>query len=283
MIFGHAQMCHHAHGHFYLVQNRVIMQLNFRDRLFRIWYWYVNKIDRKAEILFMNYGFHSDEQENADDLIETPDRFSIQLYDHLATAIDLKDLDVVEIGSGRGGGLYHVKRKHNPATALGIELDSRAVRFCNTHYQDRGLAFSQGDAHSLKLGNETSDIVLNVESSHRYQDMPTFLSEAERVLRPGGHLLLTDFRYDHEMADFKQILAKSGLQVVREKNINREVLAALTLDDQRKRKLIKRLVPAFLHKVALNFAGTIGSTTYKNLESGKYVYFSYVLKKQDLQ
>ncbi|WP_462281292.1 class I SAM-dependent methyltransferase [Salinivirga cyanobacteriivorans] len=258
------------------------MKLKIRDQLFRIWYWYVNKVDRKAEILFMNYGFHGEEQDTNEEL-QSPDRFSIQLYDHLATAIDLKGLDVVEIGSGRGGGLFHVKQKHAPASAQGIELDKRAVNFCNTHYKDGNLTFSQGDAQSLKLEDESSDVVLNVESSHRYQDMATFLKETERVLRPGGHLLLTDFRYDHEMDDFKQLIAKSGLQVVREKNINREVLAALNLDDQRKRKLVKKLVPAFLHKVALNFAGTIGSTTYKNLESGKYVYFSYVLKKQDLQ
>jgi len=257
------------------------MKLKIRDYLFRIWYWYVNKVDRKAEILFMNYGFHNDKN-NADTVgYDDGNRFSIQLYDHLATAIDLKGLDVVEIGSGRGGGLFHVKQTHAPASAQGIELDKRAVNFCNTHYKDGNLTFSQGDAQSLKLEDASSDVVLNVESSHRYQNMKAFLSEATRILRPGGHLLLTDFRYDYEMDDFKKYLLESGLQIVKEQNINNEVLAALSLDDSRKRNLVKRLVPGFLHKVALNFAGTVGSQTYNHFESGKYVYFSYILQKTE--
>ncbi len=257
------------------------MKLKIRDHLFRIWYWYVNKVDRKAEVLFMNYGFHNDNH-NADSVeLDDGNRFSIQLYDHLATAIDLKGLDVVEIGSGRGGGLFHVKKNHAPASACGIELDKRAVNFCNTHYKDVDLTFYQGDAQSLKLQNASSDVVLNVESSHRYQDMAAFLSEATRILRPGGHLLLTDFRYDHEMDDLKKHLLASGLQIVKEQEINREVLKALTLDDSRKRKLVKRLVPGFLRGVALNFAGTVGSQTYNHFESGKYVYFSYVLQKTE--
>ena len=255
--------------------------MKIRDYLFRIWYWYVNKVDKNAEILFMNYGFH-DEQNNLKlDEKDEANRFSIQLYDHLATSVDLKGLDIVEIGSGRGGGLSHVIRNHKPASARGIELDKRAVDFCKKHYVDEKLSFHHGDAQNLELEDASSDVVLNVESSHRYPSMKSFLSETERILRPGGHLLITDFRYDHEMEELKQILSESGLSIVSERVINDEVLAALTLDDNRKRILVKKLVPKFLHKTALNFAGTIGSETYQQIESGKYVYFSYILKKNE--
>jgi hypothetical protein len=69
------------------------------------------------------------------------------------------------------------------------------------------------------------------------------------------------------------------MKIIKERLINQEVIAALELDDMRKRNLIKKLAPGFLHKIAFNFAGVIDSVTYKQFVSNKYVYFSYVLKK----
>ena len=65
-----------------------------------------------------------------------------------------------------------------------------------------------------------------------------------------------------------------------ETKITKEVVAALESDDERKRKLVKKLTPRMLQKTALNFAGTIGSETYNRFLSGKYEYFSYILKKE---
>src|SRR5690606_29692309 len=101
-----------------------------------------------------------------------------------------------------------------------------------------------------------------------------------RILRPGGYFLFTDFRYDSEMDEIRKDLEESGFTLVKENNINQEVTAALALDDTRRRKLIKDLAPRFLHNLALNFAGAMGSETYNNFASGKYIYFSYIFKKQ---
>ncbi|MBT3588310.1 MAG: hypothetical protein HN507_06635 [Flavobacteriaceae bacterium] len=68
-------------------------------------------------------------------------------------------------------------------------------------------------------------------------------------------------------------------KIVKERNINQEVITALELDDLRKRSLVKKLRPKFLHKIALNFSGTIGSETYNQFVSNKYIYFSYILTK----
>jgi SAM-dependent methyltransferase len=38
------------------------------------------------------------------------------------------------------------------------------------------------------------DAVVNIESSHCYESMDTFLSEACRVLRPGGRFFFADLR-----------------------------------------------------------------------------------------
>lgn len=255
------------------------MKINFREGLFRIWYWYVNKKDKNAEILFLNFGYSDRNQQIVIDEQNEHNRYSIQLYHHLASAIDLKNKDIVEIGCGRGGGLSYITKNFSPASAKGIDLNKQAVSFCSRYYILNGLSFSQGDAQKLSLENNTCDVVINVESSHRYPDITAFLREVSRILRPNGHFLFTDFRYDHEMEDMKKYLELSGMIILKERFINPEVISALELDDIRKRKLIRKLAPGFLHKLALNFAGTIGSETYNQFTSSKYIYFSYVLKK----
>ena len=152
--------------------------------------------------------------------------------------------------------------------------------FCKNYYKQNELTFQQGDAQQLNLEDNSFDIVFNVESSHRYPNMSAFLGEVSRILRKGGYFLYTDFRYDYEMEDMKKELESSGLAVIEEKIITKEVVAALEHDDERRRKLVKKLTPKFLHKIALDFAGTVGSETYNQFESGKYVYYSYILNKQ---
>lgn len=255
------------------------MKFNFRETLFRIWYWYVSKVDKNAEVLFMNYGFSENDSEvNLDDKNEA-NRYSIQLYHHLAVETEIKDKDIVEIGCGRGGGLSYITNTFSPSSAKGVDLNQRAVDFGNQYYNNTKMSFEQGDAQNLSLEDNAYDVVFNVESSHRYPDMKAFLNEVSRVLRPDGHFLYTDFRYDYEMEDLKKELKNSGLTIIKERMITKEVVASLQKDDARRRELIKKLAPKFLHKIALNFAGTVGSETYNQFDSGKYVYYSYVLKK----
>lgn len=255
------------------------MKNSFRDWLFRVWYWYVNKTDKNAEILFMNFGYADTTPAITLEAQNECNRYSIQLYHYLVSAIELKNKDIYEIGCGRGGGLEYITRHFSPATAKGIDLDIQAITFCNRHYALKGLSFLQGDAQKLPLGNNSCDVVINVESSHRYPDMKLFLREVYRILRPDGYFLFTDFRYDFEIPFLQKELQSSGMSLLKEEFITQQVVAALELDDERKRKLVKKLTPRFLHKTALNFAGTIGSETYKQFVSRKYVYFKYIFQK----
>ena len=109
--------------------------------------------------------------------------------------------------------------------------------------------------------------------------MNAFLQEVKRILRPNGFFLFTDFRFDTQIEDFYKNMSKSGFKIISHRNINKEVVDALTIDDSRRRYLVKKLMPKILQNSALNFAGVIGSDTYKSFESEKFVYFSYILQK----
>ncbi len=252
-----------------------------QDWIFRVWYWYVNKIDKNAEILFMNYGFADTNPSIALDTQDEGNRYSIQLYHYLASAIDLRNKEITEIGCGRGGGLEYITRLFSPASARGIDLNKRAMAFCKQHYALEGLSFLRGDAQKLPLDNNSCDVVINVESSHRYLDMNMFLREVYRILRPGGFFLIADFRYDFEIPFLQKEFQSSGMSLLKEEFINQQVVMALELDDGRRRMLVERLTPRILHKTALDFAGAIGSETYNHFVSRKYVYFNYIFQKSE--
>src|SRR2546430_16151394 len=154
----------------------------------RSWYQMLVVLDREREISFMNYGY-ADIDPSAKELklsdTENDNRFCIQLYHHVAGAVDLSGKDVVEVGSGRGGGAAYIARHLKPRSMLGIDLSEKAVDFCNQTYAVNGLSFLQGDAENLPLPNASVDVVGNLESSHCYGAMDRVLGEVWRVLRPG--------------------------------------------------------------------------------------------------
>ena len=256
------------------------MKIQFREWLFRAWYWYISNVDKNAEVIFMNFGYSSDDQKVDLKPQDEINRYSIQLYHLMASSVDLQNNSLLEIGCGRGGGLAYVAKTFPLKSTLGVDLNQRATNFSRKHYNIKGLSFMQGDAQKLNLNENSFDVILNVESSHRYPDMEAFLNEVTRILKPGGHFLFTDFRYDYEMEELNQQIKNTGLRIIWQKTITPNVVKALELDDSRRRRLVKKLAPKLLHKTALNFSGAIGSETYNFFSSGKYEYFAFVLQKE---
>lgn len=256
------------------------MSINFKEMMFRWWYSYVSKVDKNAEIQFMNYGYHDPNHHVPLPNHHEPNRYSIQLYHQFIQHVPIDQKDIVEIGSGRGGGIFYLTQTFHPKSAIGIDLEEKAIHFSNQHHKLANLKFMQGDAQKLTLPDQSCDVVLNVESSHRYPDNKAFLSEVKRILRPNGHFLYTDFRYSYEIDQFKEELNQSGMEIIHEQIINDQVIEALKMDDQRRRDLVKKLTPFFLHKVALNFSGAIDSETFNRIANKDYVYFSYILLKK---
>jgi ubiquinone/menaquinone biosynthesis C-methylase UbiE len=253
--------------------------MTFRSILFRAWYWYVNVIDKKKEILFMNYGYHDSNEIIELDEHDEPNRFSIQLYHRLAKMVDVKAKDIIEVGCGRGGGLAYITKHFFPKSALGIDLDIRAANFGNKHYHLDGLSFKQGNAQNLELKDASIDIVFNVESSHRYPNMDMFLNEVYRVLKPGGYFLLTDFRYAKDLDALLELLKQYKFIKFDEQWINNNVVEALELDNARREALVNKYAPPFFKKATHSFAGAIGSHTYNEIKNGGYVYFVFCFQK----
>lgn len=227
----------------------------------------------------MNYGFSDPDVSVPLKSHDEKNRYSIQLYRHLIDFVNLEEKDLVEIGSGRGGGLAYIAGNYPARSVLGVDLDRGAVAFSNRNYNHGNLAFQIGNAEQLPLMNDSCDIILNVESSHRYQRMDSFLNEVTRLLRNGGYFLFTDFRYDYEWPETDELFKRFRLKILNKKDITPNVVKALEMSDPLRRALIKKMVPKFMQKVMLNFAGAIGSETYNYFLNRNYIYKSYVFQK----
>jgi SAM-dependent methyltransferase len=248
----------------------------------RVWYRYLTRWDKQAEMIFMNYGYaETDPAAPALALHESDesDRYCIQLYHHVIAATELADRDVLEVGCGRGGGSSYLARYLNPKSIIGLDIAGAAIEFCNRHHSVAGLSFVQGEAESLPFPDQSFDAVVNIESSHDYCSRERFFSEVSRCLRPGGYLLFADRDERKGMIELRRQLRRSGFDVLRAQNINDNVVRALDLDDDRKLQLIHRGVPRIMRKPFKQFAATKGTSLYRSFQNGTWEYMSFVLQK----
>lgn len=253
-----------------------------RRAVYRTWYHLTARFDRGNVARFANYGY-AEVDPGAPALVldsaDEPDRLCIQLYHHVAAAVDLAGCDVLEIGSGRGGGADYIARYLKPRSTVGVDTNVRAIQASRRHYRVPGLRFGRGDSESLPFAAESFDAVVNVESSHCYGSVKRFLSEVRRVLRPEGVLLLADFRASSAVGRMREQFEAAGFVVERETSITPNVFRALELDNERKLDLIHKHVPTLFRAVFCQFAATSGTPTWEKFRLGRWEYLSYVLRK----
>ena len=250
--------------------------------LWRQWYQFLAGYYQKKDWSFMNYGYapldHQARKLNLGDANE-PNRYSIQLYHHVANVVNLKDLNVLEVSSGRGGGSYYIKRYLEPKTMVGVDFSAKAVAFCNKSYFVEGLSFVTGNAEFLPFENNSFDVVVNVESSHCYGSMDAFLNQVKRVLRQGGYFLYADFRSKGKIDVLQKQLRRSEMTLIKQMNITPNVIEALNLDNERKMVFTQKLIPRLLLKSFQGYAGVKGFKIYESFRTGRFIYLSFVMQK----
>jgi len=243
-------------------------------------YSIISTLDAGDDTAFLNYGYAALEGDPATIAIEpedAPNRYSAQLYHRVAGARDLAGKQVLEVGSGRGGGASFVMRYLRPASMTGVDLVPSAVRYCRRRHRVAGLTFRKGDAEHLPFPDRSFDVVLNVESSHCYPSFPAFLAEVARVLRPGGVFLFADLRPRERVAAMRDDL-QARFAIAEEERITPNVLRALELDSDRRTVLIQQKAPRFLHAGLKNFASVKGTPIFDAFATGELEYMRFVLQ-----
>ncbi len=111
---------------------------------------------------------------------------------------------VLDIGTGTGFMLPLLARHFHHVTAVDPSpamLELARQRAVNEEFEN--ITFSLGRLEALPLERARVDAVLAILVLHHAEDIEASLREIERVLKPGGLLLVVDLE-PHTMQDFQQ-------------------------------------------------------------------------------
>ncbi len=233
--------------------------------------------------IFMNHGYAPCNAQLSED--EQKWQHQISLYNNLVLQAQkvgmsqqMQQMSILEIGSGRGGGLAFINRHYQPKQAIGLDLNINQVNFCNkTHVtpQTQGLSYQQGDSCALAFANQSFDAILNVESSHCYSNIYRFYHEVSRTLKPGGFFLYTDvFHPDDPL--YLQFLALNsnelpGMEILYAFDMTDNVVEACAID----KVTFKSLFPDEKHA----FISELSAEKEALYRTGKLKYLSVIARK----
>ncbi|HTU14533.1 MAG TPA: methyltransferase domain-containing protein [Solirubrobacterales bacterium] len=93
---------------------------------------------------------------------------------------------VLDIGCGTGAATLFLSREFPQARVRGVDLSPRMIAEANAKIgldPEARVAFREGDASSLPYPDQNFDLVAQT-------NMPIFFAEIDRVLRPGGTVII---------------------------------------------------------------------------------------------
>ncbi len=111
---------------------------------------------------------------------------------------------LLDIGTGTGRMLELFAPK--AASAIGIDRSSEMLRLARVKLEEAGISgasLRQGDMYALPLTDRSADSIILHQVLHYAQQPGAAISEASRVLSPGGRLLVIDFA-QHDRAELKE-------------------------------------------------------------------------------
>jgi SAM-dependent methyltransferase len=132
-----------------------------------------------------------------EEFLSSLQKYARQMYHFVAShglpPRALRGAAVLEVGSGRGRGGAYIARAFEPSRYVGMDISKTNLEIATKHFGHiPNVRFIEGNAAAIPSKDAAYDFVINVESSHNYANFRQFVSEAYRVLKPGGRLLWAD-------------------------------------------------------------------------------------------
>ena len=111
---------------------------------------------------------------------------------------------LLDIGTGTGRMLELFAPRSE--SAIGIDRSSEMLRLARVKLDEAGIcgaSLRQGDMYALPLADRSADSIILHQVLHYAQQPGAAITQAARVLSPGGQLLVIDFA-QHDRAELKE-------------------------------------------------------------------------------
>jgi len=107
-------------------------------------------------------------------------------------------MKVLDIGTGPGTIPLNLKKLYPDIHFFGIDISFGMIHAAKDHAvkTELPLPLCVGDGESLPFGTGKMDGVISLFAMHHMDHPDRFLQEIDRVLKPGGSLLIIDFHRD---------------------------------------------------------------------------------------
>jgi ubiquinone/menaquinone biosynthesis C-methylase UbiE len=132
---------------------------------------------------FWNYGYWRYDTESHREACEN-------LMNILLDFLPSKRGTILDVACGKGATTRHLLRSYPPEAITAINLSESQLGIARRNAP--GCRFLQMDATRLDFDDESFDNVICVEAAVHFDTRQRFFHEAHRILRPGGHLVMSD-------------------------------------------------------------------------------------------
>ncbi len=148
----------------------------------------------------------------------------------LAEAVKEPFSDLLDAGCGTGAMLYMFKRDYPDKQYTGIDLSEKMIETAKKK-QLEGVRFVAGDCENLPFAENSFDVVTCSMSFHHYPNPEKFFMSLNKVLRPGGRLVLRDMAANNKLLMWfinhieiplaNKVMGKSGVHCYSRDDIQR--------------------------------------------------------------
>jgi len=199
-----------------------------------------------------------------------------RLYQRYRFALQFcKDKEVLEVACGGGMGLGYLAKEAKKV--IGGDLDKEILKYALKHYEGRDkIEIREFDAQNLPFEDKSFDVVIFYEAIYYLAKPEKFVSEAHRVLKDNGVLLICTVNKD--WTDFnpspyskKYFSAPELYSLVNQKFSQVQLFGAFPVSN----KGIKNKFLSSVKRKAVNF--NLIPKTMKGKEIFKRIFFGKLL------
>lgn len=103
---------------------------------------------------------------------------------------------VLDLGCGTGSLLQVLRCNWPQSELIGLDLSFEMLQVAGRKL-GADAALCQGSAQQLPWRSNVFDLVISTSAFHYFRNPERVLAEVKRVLRPGGHAVITDWCHDY--------------------------------------------------------------------------------------